>query len=318
MAAYVAKRLAAILLVLLAVSALIFWITQILPGNVAYSILGQFATPDQIAAVEAKLGLDRPIIVQYGDWIGGVLRGDFGRSMLMDRPVAPLVLNAMGNSVQLAVISMALVTVIGIWSGVWSALRYGRLGDRVVSSLNFISLAIPEFFWAIVSLMLFAGLLRWLPATGYTSISEGVGPWASHLVLPVVTLVAGLVPHVSRLTRSSMVETMHAQYVVAARAKGLTESRIVWHHALRNALLPTITILAVDVGVLMGGIVVVETVFSYPGLGRLLIFAVEQKDIPVIQAGVLVITAIYAFANLGADILYSLLNPRIRYHGAAE
>jgi peptide/nickel transport system permease protein len=318
MGAYVVRRMVAILLVLLAVSVVIFWITQILPGNVAYAILGQFATPEQVAAIQARLGLDRSIPVQYWSWISGVARGDFGNSMLMDRPVAPLILNAMANSMQLAVISMLLVTLIGIWSGVWSALHYQRFGDRVMSFLIFLSLAVPEFFWAIVSVMLFAGVLHWLPATGYAPFADGVGDWAAHLVLPVITLVAGLVPHVSRLTRSSMVETLRAQYIVAARAKGLTERRIVWHHALRNGLLPTITILAVDVGVLMGGIVVVETVFSYPGLGRLLIFAIEQKDIPVIQAGVLVITAVYAFANLGADILYTLLNPRIRYHATAD
>ena len=318
MGGYLLKRLAMIGFVLLAVSALIFWITQILPGDVSYSILGQFATPEQVAAVRQRLGLDRPILVQYWDWISGVAQGDLGNSMLMDRPVAPLVLAAIGNSLQLAVVSMILVTIIGIWSGVWSALRYGGLGDRVMSSFTFLSLAIPEFFWAILSVILFAGVLRWLPATGYAPIADGAGAWAAHLVLPVVTLVAGLVPHVSRLTRSSMIETMRAQYVIAARAKGLSERRIVWHHALRNALLPTITILAVDVGVLMGGIVVVETVFSYPGLGRLLIFAIEQKDIPVIQAGVLVITAIYAFSNLGADLLYALLNPKVRYHAAAD
>jgi peptide/nickel transport system permease protein len=185
-----------------------------------------------------------------------------------------------------------------------------------VSVAMYFFISVPEFFWAIVVILLFAGYLGWLPATGYAPMSEGLWTWLRHIILPVATLVTGLVAHVARLTRSSMIETMQSQYVTAARAKGLPESVVIRRHALRNALVPTITVLAIDVGLLMGGIVVVETVFSYPGLGRMLIFAIEQKDIPVVQAGILTITAVYALANLAADLAYAFFNPRIRYGNA--
>lgn len=297
-------------------SALIFWATQVMPGDVAQMIVGQFATDEQIRAVRGRLGLDDPIHVQYLRWAGGVLRGDLGLSMMMDRPIGPLIKDAILRSAVLAGFSIVLVAVIGIWLGVYSAVRKGSAADHAVSLGMYFFISVPEFFWAIVVILLFAGYLGWFPATGYASLSEGFWIWLQHIVLPVATLVSGLVAHIARLTRSSMIETLQSQYVTAARAKGLPESIVIRRHALRNALVPTITVLAIDVGMLMGGIVVVETVFSYPGLGRMLIFAIEQKDIPVIQAGILTVTAVYAFANLAADLLYAFFNPRIRYGNA--
>jgi peptide/nickel transport system permease protein len=313
MLGYLGRRLVYIVIILLVMSALIFWITQIMPGNVAYMIAGELATPDQIAVIERQLGLNDPGYVQYWRWLSGVLSGDLGRSMLMARPITPIVLDALMHSAILAGISMALVTIIGIWLGVFSAIRHGNFSDQALSVSTYFFISVPEFFWSILMILIFAGYLGWLPASGYTPMSDGLGAWAKHLILPVFTLTSGLVAHVSRLTRSSMLETMQSQYITAARAKGISERRVVWHHALRNALLPTITILAVNVGFLMGGIVVVETVFSYPGLGRLLIFSIEQKDIPFIQAGILVVTAVYAVSNLIADVLYTLFNPKVRY-----
>lgn len=310
---YVVQRLLYIVVIVAVMSVLIFWITQIVPGNVAYMILGDFAPLDQIAALEEKLGLNDPMPVQYARWASGLLRLDLGDSLIMDRPIGPILLDAMAHSAVLAGISLALVTVIGIWLGVFSAVRHGEIADHAVSIGTYFVLAVPEFFWCILLIIVFAGTLGWLPATGYTSIDEGVLPWARHLILPVIALVMGLVAHVSRLTRSSMLEVMHSQYVLAARAKGLPERLVIRRHALRNALLPTITVLAIDVGVLMGGIVVAETIFSYPGLGRLLIFGIQQLDVPLIQACMIVITVIYAVANLAADLLYAYLNPRIRY-----
>lgn len=297
-------------------SALIFWATQVMPGDVAQMIVGQFATDEQIRAVRGRLGLDDPIHVQYLRWAGGVLRGDLGLSMMMDRPIGPLIKDAILRSAVLAGFSIVLVAVIGIWLGVYSAVRKGSAADHAVSLGMYFFISVPEFFWAIVVILLFAGYLGWFPATGYASLSEGFWIWLQHIVLPVATLVSGLVAHIARLTRSSMIETLQSQYVTAARAKGLPESIVIRRHALRNALVPTITVLAIDIGMLMGGIVVVETVFSYPGLGRMLIFAIEQKDIPVIQAGILTVTAVYAFANLAADLLYAFFNPRIRYGNA--
>jgi peptide/nickel transport system permease protein len=314
---YTVKRLVYVAVILAVMSVLIFWATQVMPGDVAQMIVGQFATDEQIRAVRAKLRLDDPIHVQYLRWVGGLLRGDLGLSLMMDRPIAPLIAEAIQRSAVLAGISIVLVAVLGIWLGVHSAVRKGKAVDHMISVSSYFFISVPEFFWAIVVILLFTGYLGWLPATGYAPLSEGFGQWLQHIILPVATLVSGLVAHVSRLTRSSMIETMQLQYVTAARAKGLPESLVIRRHALRNALVPTITVLAIDVGLLMGGIVVVETVFSYPGLGRMLIFAIEQKDIPMVQAGILSVTAVYAFANLAADLAYAFFNPRIRYGRAA-
>jgi peptide/nickel transport system permease protein len=288
-----------------------------MPGDVAQMIVGQFASDEQIRAVRARLRLDDPIHVQYLRWAGGLLRGDLGLSLMMDRPIGPLIAEAIQRSAVLAGISIVLIAVLGIWLGVHSAVRKGKAVDHAISVGTYFFISVPEFFWAIVVILLFTGYLGWLPATGYAPLSEGFWQWLQHIILPVATLVSGLVAHVSRLTRSSMIETMQSQYVTAARAKGLPENLVIRRHALRNALVPTITVLAIDVGLLMGGIVVVETVFSYPGLGRMLIFAIEQKDIPMVQAGILSVTAVYAFANLAADLLYAFFNPRIRYGRAA-
>jgi peptide/nickel transport system permease protein len=317
MVLYTLTRLGWVAVILAVMSVLVFWATQVLPGDVAHMIVGQFATDVQIHAVRARLHLDDPIHEQYLRWAGAVLRGDLGRSMMMDRPIGPLIREAIQRSAVLAGISIVLVATIGIWLGVFSGVRRGTIADHAISVGTYFFISVPEFFWAIVVILLFAGYLRWFPATGYAPLSDGFGKWLDHIVLPVATLVSGLVAHVSRLTRSSMIETMRAPYVTAARAKGLPERAVIRRHALPNALVPTITVLAIDVGLLMGGIVVVETVFSYPGLGRMLIFAIEQKDIPVVQAGILTVTAVYALANLAADLLYAFVNPRIRYGRAA-
>ena len=315
MLGYTARRLGHVVAIVAAMSFLIFAITQILPGNVAHTILGQYASNEQIKAVEASLGLNDPWWQQYGRWLGGVLQGDLGRSLVMQRPIAPLVGEALGRSALLAVWAFALVAVLGLALGIHSATHVGRPSDQALTMAQYFFIAVPEFFWAIVAILVFARYLGWLPATGYSPLSDGVAKWASHIVLPVITLASGLIAHVSRLTRSSLLEVLQAPYITAARAKGLPERAVLWGHALPNALLPAITVLAIDIGILIGGIVVVESVFAYPGLGRLLIFAIETRDLPLLQAGVLVVTAIYALANLAADLLYAAVNPRIRYGG---
>lgn len=313
MIAYILRRLAAIAAILVVMSMLIFGITQILPGNVASIIAGQFATPEVIAAVEAQLGLNDPAYLQYLRWASGVLVGDFGQSLVMDRPVGPLIADALAASALLAVTSLVLVAVFGILFGVVSAVRQNRPSDHAISTFTYIGVSVPEFFWGIVLIIVFARYLGLLPSGGIGDLSQGFWTWASYLVLPTITLTFTLIAHVSRLTRSSMIDALRSNYVRNARAKGLPERDVIYRHALRNALLPTITVLAIDVGWLIGGIVVVETVFSYPGLGRLLVFAIERQDLPLIQASILLIAAIYAFANLAADLLYAFFNPRIRY-----
>jgi peptide/nickel transport system permease protein len=313
MIGYVAQRLVFVVLVLIAVSMLVFGITALLPANVAYLILGPFAQPEQVHALELKLGLTDPIWQQYLRWAGGFLTGNLGESTLMNRPIAPFLAEAIGRSLILTGVSFILIAVIGVGLGTVAALRHGRGLDHGISVATYLGIAVPEFFWAIVVIIIFAAWLGWLPASGYEPLSAGVWIWAKHLIAPTITLVFGHLAHVSRLTRSSMIEVMQSPYITAARAKGLPERVVVLHHALRNALLPAITVLALDFGRLMGGIVVVETVFAYPGLGRLIVFSIQNRDLPTLQAAILVIAAIYAFASLVADLLYARLNPKIRF-----
>ncbi len=314
MAGFVVRRLLAVVGVLLAMSVLIFAIVHILPGNVAYAILGEYATPGAVAALEAKLGLNEPLSVQYWHWLAQMLHGNLGQSLSMDRPAAPLIAGALGRSAILAGMSFTLVVLLGIGCGVYGATHKGRMSDRTLAFVQFLFIAVPDFFWAILAILFFAAWLHWLPATGYASIAEaGVGGWLAHLLLPVTVLTLGLTAHVSRLARSSMLEVLGSRYILAARAKGLPERLVLYRHALPNALPPAITVLAIDAGILMGGIVVIETVFAYPGLGRLLVYAIENRDLPLLQAGMMVVTAIYAIANLLADFSYALLDPRLRH-----
>lgn len=306
------QRLASLLGVLLGMSVLIFGIVHILPGNVAYSILGEYATPAAVAVLEARLGLNDPLPLQYWRWLYAMLQGDMGMSIVMQRPAAGLIAEALGRSALLAGAAFVLVASGGIALGLHAATHRGSASDRVLTLAQLVLIAIPEFFWAILAVLLFASWLQILPATGYAPISEGVLGWAAHLVMPVLVLSLGLLAHVSRLTRSSLLEVLGSRYVLAARARGLPERRVLWRHAMPNALLPAITVLAIDAGLLIGGIVVAETVFAYPGLGRMLVYAIERHDLPLLQAGMLVVTAVYAVANFCADLLYAALNPRIR------
>lgn len=317
MGAYVLRRLLGVVLVVWATSVLIFAIVHILPGNVAYAILGEYATPASVAVLEQRLGLHDPLWLQYWHWLSGVLRGRMGDSLVMDRPAGPLIFDALGRSAILAGLSFAIVASLGIGLGVHAATHQGRISDQAMTLAQFVFIAVPDFFWAILAVIIFASWLRWLPATGYSPLSDGFLPWASHLVLPVIVLSIGLLAHISPLTRAAMLEALRSRYVLMARAKGMSERRVLWRHAAPNAMLPTITILAIDFGLLIGGVVVVETVFAYPGLGRLLVFAIEHHDLPLLQAGMLVLTTIYALANLAADLAYAALNPRIRYGAAA-
>lgn len=318
MAGYLLHRLAGALGVVFAMSVLIFAVVHILPGNVAYAILGEFATPDNVRALEAKLGLNDPLPLQYWHWLSGMLHGDLGASEVMQRPAAPLILEALGRSAILAGLAFVIVATGGIALGVFAATHQGRLSDRIATLAQLVFIATPEFFWGILVVLLFGSWMQVLPATGYAPLGEaGFLGWASHLVLPVIVLACGLLAHVSRLTRSAMIEVLQSRYVLAARAKGFGASRVLWRHALPNALLPAITILAIDLGLLIGGVVVIETVFAYPGLGRLLVFAIEHHDLPLLQAGMMVVTTIYALANFAADVSYAVLNPRIRVGGAS-
>lgn len=313
MLAYTLTRLVYLALVLAVMSVLIFLVTQAMPGDVASMIAGQFASKEVVDAISVKLGLDQPLIVQYGKWAAGILRGDLGRSLVLEQPIAPILMEALARSLVLAVVALAVVAVVGIGLGVLAAVRRGKLTDQLVSGVSYLGIAVPDFFWAIVLVLIFGSYLKLLPTGGYAPIADGFLPWASHLVLPVVTLVLMLLARIARLTRSSMIDVLQTNYVKFARAKGMPESVVILRHALKNALLPTITVLAIDFGLILGGVVVIETIFSYPGMGRLLLFAIQRHDLPLIQATILIVSAAYCLANLTADLLYAFVNPKIRH-----
>ena len=310
---YFVQRLAAVAGVITLMSVLVFLATHALPATIAEVMLGQYATPETVAALETKLGLTRPLLAQYWEWASGVLRGDLGRSLIMEVPIAPILWTALGRSAVLGAAAMTVVSVLGIALGVVAAIRRGRIVDHLASGFTVVGLSVPEFFWGLLLILLFGSYLGLLPTSGYGTLDQGAGSYIAHLLLPVATLIIGLLAHITRLTRSSMLEALDTTYVKAARARGLPEWAVVTRHALRNALLPTITVLAQDVGFLIGGIVAVETIFAYPGIGRLLVYALERHDLPLMEAAILVLTAVQCLANLAADLLYAFFNPQIRY-----
>jgi peptide/nickel transport system permease protein len=311
--AFVGRRLLLVALVMFVVSALIFGVVQLLPGDVAVMILGTSATPEDLAALRVRLGLDRPAVVRYLDWITGALRGEWGTSLLYQVPVRPLVLERLRQSAVLAVLALGVAVPLSIGLGVLSAVRRNRVLDQVVGLVTLISVSLPEFISGTVLILLLAFRFPLFPPSSLIDPRASLAAIAPSLVLPVLTLVLALLAHMTRMTRASMIEALDTPFVRAARLRGLRPRRVILRHALRNALLPTVGIVAINVGFLLGGIVVVETVFAYPGLGRLMVDAVNHRDVPVIQMAALVIAVSYALANLAADVVYAYLDPRIRY-----
>jgi peptide/nickel transport system permease protein len=310
---YVLKRLALIGYTLLVVSLIVFAITQILPADAAVMLLGENATAEALAAVREKLGLDTPVWLQYGRWLIGVLHGDFGLSMRTGQPVGPALFEALGRSLLLALFAILLMLALALPLGIIAAVRRGRITDLAVSVTSYIGVSVPEFVSATLLILVLADWLQWLPATGYVPLTEDLPRGLKHLVLPVLTVSIILIAHVSRMVRSELVDVLHTDYIRAARLKGLSARAVLFKHALRNALLPTITIVALDVGYLLGGVIVVEEIFALPGIGRQLIVAIQSRDLPSIQAGALIMASTYAIANFLADMAYAWLDRRIQY-----
>lgn len=310
---YFIRRLVLMVLTLFVISIAIFAVTELLPGDVAWSILGQSATPEDLATLRAKLGLDQPAPVRYLEWIGGVAHGDLGTSLRMGVPVGPLLLERLGRSLLLALLALGVGVPLAIGLGVVAGIWRNRLPDMLISLGTLIAVSLPEFVTGVVLILLFATGLHWLPPSSFLLPTAGVTDTLRALILPAMTLMLVMLAHTARMTRSSMAEVMQMPYIRTAVLKGLPNRTVILHHALRNALLPAITIIALNIGWLIGGLVIVESVFSYPGLGRLLVDAVSSKDVPMLQSVTLLIAAIYAVANFAADMLYTVMNPRIRY-----
>jgi peptide/nickel transport system permease protein len=313
--AYVLRRLGLLLVTLFAISLLISGILQLLPGDAAEQILGAWAerSGQTLATMRVRLGLDRPWHERYLTWLGGVLRGDLGRSLALDQPIAPVLFQRLGYSLRLALPALAVAAVLSLLLGVTAAMRPGGLADHAITVVTLTGISLPAFVTGSLLILVFAGWLRWLPSASALLQGEGLLFWARMLALPVATLTLESLAHVTRTTRSSMIEVLKTPYVRTAVLKGMPRRVVLFKHALRNALLPTVTVLAFNFGWMLGGIVVIEQVFSYPGLGSLVLFAIEQRDLPLLQASMFFVASGYCIANLLADVAYAVLDPRIRY-----
>ncbi|WP_027056445.1 ABC transporter permease [Mesorhizobium erdmanii] len=309
---FLARRFAFSLVTLFVLSLIVFFLGQILPGNVGRTILGPLADQQAVDALNHQLGVDRPLLVQYGAWIWPFLQGDMGQSYIYRSPVAAFVVPALGHSLKLAAVGFLLVVPLGILGGVVAALKVNRPLDRVISLGGLSATVLPEFVSGIVLILIFGIWLRWLPIDA--AWPDGAGPLIQlyYLVLPAMTLVLGLFGYIARMARAGMIEALDSDYTRTAVLKGLPWRLVIWRHVLRNALLPTITVIASQTGYLIGGLLVVETLFRYQGIGSLIFNAAKAKDFPMLQACVLIIGITYAVATLLADLLYSFLNPRIQ------
>jgi len=311
---YVLDRLLSIALVLVLVSLIVFFAIHVLPGSAATLILGEYATPEALRTLEREMGLDRPLAAQYLEWMGAVVSGRWGDSLAMKQPVTAIVALRLLNSAYLAGLALAAVVLVAVPLGTLAALRQRSRLDLAILTASYVGISVPEFVTGMVLILVLAGpRLMLFPTGGYADPGAGLGAWLRHLALPAATLTLVLLAHVVRQTRSGLVDVLRTPYVRAARLKGASEARVILRHALRNGLLPAITVLALDLGYLMGGIVIVEEVFAYPGMGRLIIYAIQNRDVPLLQISILIVAAVYALANFAADLLYAWLNPRIRY-----
>lgn len=310
---YLTKRLLAVIPVVLGVSIGIFLLVRLLPGDMATIIAGEAATPQQVAEVRHTLGLDRPIGVQYADWIGGIFRGNFGTSARTGLAVGPEILGRLPVTAELTVLAMVVSLIISIPAGILSALKQNSIFDYVARLLSISGLSIPDFWLGLLLLLLPVIWFGWAPDLGYVPIWKDPVHNLQQFMFPALALGAALAAIVTRMVRSSLLDVLHADYIRTARAKGLGEGRVVMIHALRNALIPVVTILGLQLGRILGGAVVLETIYALPGLGRFTLDSISQRDYLMLQTVVLVFAAIYALVNLAIDVSYAWLDPRIRY-----
>ena len=311
---YVAQRLVLLIPVLLVISALVFSVMHLIPGDPAQVILGfENTDPAQLAAVRRDLGLDRPVYVQYGRWLGRIVSGNFGTSVRTGRPIGVLLREALPFTIELAVYGVALAVLIGIPVGTLAGTTSSRTADGAMQTLTLLGLSLPAFWVGAMFILLFSVYLRWFPVLTYPSLLET--PWGNlrGFFLPALTLAVPNAAAIARMVRASLLAVRGEEYVKVARAKGLSEAVVVRRHMLKNALIPVVTLIGIVAGYLLGGAIVVEQVFAIPGVGRMGLQAIVQRDYPVLQAVVLVVTALFVFVNLLVDLVYVFLDPRIRY-----
>jgi peptide/nickel transport system permease protein len=309
---FLARRLLSAIPVLFVVSLMTFVIMWLVPGDVSAEIGGTDATPEQIQQIREQLGIDRPLIERAINWYGDLLQGDLGYSYLLNRSVVDAVLERIPVTLSLAGLSLLLTTIMGTLLGVLAAVRHNSWVDQGSMVAALIGLSIPDFWFGLVLIILFGVTLGWLPTGGFVPFTEDFWGWVRYMTLPALTLAFTQMGVIARMSRSAMLDVLDQDFIRTARAKGMSRGVVVFKHALRNALVPIVTVVGVTAGVLLSGAVVIESVFSLPGVGRLIVGSIQRRDFPVIQGGLLVTASIFVFVNIVVDMLYGLIDPRVR------
>jgi peptide/nickel transport system permease protein len=313
MLAFIIRRLLSTLLVMGLVGVFIFLLLHLSPGDPAAIIAGDNATPAQIEAIRTSLGLNDPLHVQFGRWAGRILSGDLGISIFSNVPVATLIAQRVWPTLSLAFTTIVLAVVLAVAAGVLAAWKAGSFLDRLVMILSVVGFSVPVFVVGYLLIYVFAISLRWLPVQGYTPLAEGLWPWARHLILPSLALGLAYVALIARITRAAMLDVLAEDYMRTARAKGVATGPMLFKHALKSAGVPIVTVVGIGIALLIGGVVITETVFNLPGIGRLVVDAISKRDYPIIQGVILLFSGVYVIINLLIDLSYTLLDPRIRY-----
>ncbi|RWM45437.1 MAG: ABC transporter permease [Mesorhizobium sp.] len=313
MVTYIFRRMISAIVVMAMVGVFIFLLVRLAPGDPADIIAGRNATAEVVAGIREQLGLNDPMPVQFIRWAGNLLNGDLGMSVFAGRPVLQLISQRLEPTLSLSILTMILSVTVGVSFGILAAWRAGGLVDRVLAAFSALGYSIPIFVIGYFLIYFFAIKMHWLPVQGYSPIDGGLGPWFVHLILPTVALSLGYIAFIARVTRASMLEILSEDYMRTAAAKGASSYAMLFHHALKNAGVPILTVIGISFAYLIGGVVIAETVFNIPGVGRLVVDAINNRDYPIIQ-GVLILTSgLYVLINLAVDLAYTLIDPRIRY-----
>ncbi|RUU97608.1 ABC transporter permease [Mesorhizobium sp. M6A.T.Cr.TU.017.01.1.1] len=313
MAVYILRRLFSAIAVMAVVGIFVFLLLRLAPGDPAAIIAGRSATAEVIAGIREQLGLDDPMPVQFIRWVRDMLGGDFGTSIFTGRPVLQLISQRLEPTLSLSILTMILSVTVGVSFGILAAWRTGGLVDRLLAVFSALGYSVPVFVIGYFFIYFFAIRTHWLPVQGYAPIGEGLGPWFVHLILPTVALGLGFIAFIARVTRASMLEVLSEDYIRTAAAKGASSYAMLFHHALKNAGVPILTVIGISFAYLIGGVVLTETVFNIPGIGRLVVDAINNRDYPIIQSVLILTSGLYVLINLAVDLAYTLIDPRIRY-----
>lgn len=313
MTQFIIRRMIHMVFIVWGCATLVFFMLRAVPGDPVATMLGREYTPEAAAQLRKNLGLDRPLYVQYAKWFGNVIQGDLGRSITTSEPVTKAIRAGMSKTLSIALVAFIIGAAIAVPMGTLAALRRGSVFDYVASASTFMGISLPPFWFGIVFIFLFAVKLGWFPSLGYVPMSDGLWPWFKHIFLPSLAVGVGEAAILMRFVRAGLLEVLGSDYVRTARAKGLRERRVIVRHAMRNSLIPVVTVAGLSLAGLLGGLVITETVFSIRGIGRVLINAIFDKDYPVVQGVILLIALIVVLANFLVDVLYAFLDPRIRY-----